>query len=129
MMRDPGTTRVVGRRPPFTRWLNILLGAWLVISAWVWAVPNNSRANMMIVGICITAVALFATFMPALRRLNTLLAVWLLVSSAAIFTGAPQVVTWSNIIVAIAVLVASIPRDEGRADKDYVQRWERHRAR
>lgn len=80
-----------------------------------------------------TAVALYAIFMPAARWLNTALAAWLFVSTLTLFDDVPAVAVWNNLIVAVAVFVASLLRDDrhsnDEADRRYINRWARHRAR
>lgn len=108
------TTRIDGRRFAVSRWLNIMMGGWLVASAFVWPRAEALQANLTIVGVLIATLALYAIFAPAARRLNTLLAVWLLVSSVAVFDHLVSATVWNDIVVGLVVLVCSLPRDVAR---------------
>jgi len=133
MANELETTRLIGRRFPVARWLTIVMAAWLFASTWVWARPYDARANSMIVALCMTAVALYAMFMPALRRLNTALALWLLISTLFVFAHTTPFTMWNEVIVALVVGIASLPKDVRTADsadeRAFVARWARHRAR
>ena len=132
MMKDVDTTRVIGRKPSFARWSNIVLGSWLFASAWIFAMSEAARANTMIVGLCIASIALIAIFMPAVRWFNTLLGTWLIIASTVVFPNASAIAIANNLIVACIVVVLSLPRDYAQhdaVDRPYVRRWARHRAR
>lgn len=89
------------------RILNLLLGAWLFVSAFAWDHLAAQRANAWILGALCAFFAIIATAVPAVRYLNTLLAVWLFVSVWALphHSLATQ---WNDALVAIAVLVISL---------------------
>ncbi len=63
-------------RPLLPRALNVVLGAWLLASAFV--VPHNGNVgfNDLICGLLISTTALQAFWAPALRWANTGLAAW-----------------------------------------------------
>ena len=103
-------TQIEHRGFPVARWLSVLGGGWFLISAFTSAdLSAAARANRAIVGALIPACALYGIFVPAVRRLNTLLAIWMLVSSLFLFDRGPA--TWSGIVVATIVLLASIPAE------------------
>jgi hypothetical protein len=130
---DIETTRVIGRRFPFARWLDVVCGAWLFASVWMWPMPEGARINNAIVGICVTTVAGYAMFLPAIRWLNTLLAAWLIISSLTLFADVPWSVTTSNVIVGAVLMLLSPVRDvrggDAQHDRAFVERWAHHRAR
>ena len=62
------------------RIVNIILGIWLVVSAFLWPHSYAQMNNAWIVGVLCVAFALVAMRVPEARYLNTLLAVWLFIS-------------------------------------------------
>lgn len=89
------------------RWINLVLGVWLFISAFIWPHTESAQTNTWIVGVLIAAAAIWAMFTPQVRWLNTVLAIWLFVSTLVI----PHVTTgtvWNNVIVAIVVFLVSL---------------------
>jgi hypothetical protein len=99
----------------WARWLNVILGAWLIISPWVVG-PGDPAAtwNTLIVGVVILLVALFA-FRSADSTpswLNVVLAVWLIIApwvlgfSSAVGATANSVVL--GVIVGLLSLTASL---------------------
>jgi hypothetical protein len=107
---------VTRTRNPFlwARIINLLLGVWLFISAFVWPHTVHSRANTWILGVLIAIFSLLATTQPNARWLNTLAAIWLFFSSLAIF-HTTQATVWNNVIVAIIVFVLSFVGGEARS--------------
>jgi SPW repeat len=103
------TTSVSPTREPtaWPRWLNIAVGAWLFISAFLWPHAANAYANTWLVGLLIVAAAIVAMYVPWVRWLNTVFAVWLFFSTFA-FVHAEPATTWNNAIVAIVVFVTSL---------------------
>jgi SPW repeat len=89
------------------RILNVIIGAWLFISAFAWPHTEAQRTSTWIVGALCVFFALVATSMPWTRYLNTILAIWLFISAWAL--PAMSVGTmWNNAIVAIAIFVLSL---------------------
>lgn len=89
------------------RWVNLVLGAWLFISAFIWPHTASSQANTWIVGALMAGAAIWAMFAPPVRWVNTVLAIWLFISTFFI----PHVTTgtvWNNAIVAILVFLVSL---------------------
>jgi hypothetical protein len=92
------------------RYLNIIAGAWLFISAFLWQHSDSSQTNSWIVGATVMVFAAIALLVPAVRFLNTALSVWLVFSTLSIFhlTGATL---WNNLIVAAIIFIVSlVPR-------------------
>lgn len=95
-------------RDPFmaARVLNLLIGVWLFISAFVWPHTVAARTNTWILGVLIVVFALIAMAQPMARWLNTLAAIWLFFSTLAI-SHMSQATVINNIIVAIVVFILS----------------------
>ncbi len=89
------------------RGINILLGIWLFISAFIWPHTAAERANTWIMGILCVLFALIATGVSTARWLNTALAVWLFISVWALPHDNAGT-AWNNVIVAIVVFFVSL---------------------
>ncbi len=92
------------------RWVNLVLGVWLFISAFVWEHTAAERTNTWILGVLCVIFAIIAMSAPAARWLNTALSIWLFISVWAL--PHDNIATmWNNALVAIAVFIVSlIPR-------------------
>jgi hypothetical protein len=97
------------------RTVNVILGIWLFLSAFLWSHTAGQLTNTWICGALCTGIALISMPMPNARYLNTGLSLWLFVSAFAI--AADNVGTvWNNSLVAVAVFIASLvetPTSEG----------------
>jgi multisubunit Na+/H+ antiporter MnhB subunit len=87
--------------------INVILGAWLFISAFAWPHTTSQMSNTWIVGVLCVICALISVAVPWVRYLNTALAVWLFVTTWALPSTSPGTV-WNNILVAIAMFVVSL---------------------
>lgn len=96
------------------RIVNIVLGAWLFISAFLWSHSQAQFVNTWIVGLAIAVVALLGLATGPARYLNTAIAIWLFIS-VWILPGANTGTRWNNAIVAILVFLFSLaPAEKGR---------------
>ncbi|MGE0398113.1 MAG: hypothetical protein AB7T06_15535 [Kofleriaceae bacterium] len=96
-----------GDRGAVARWLNVVAGAWLFFSAFMWLHTDASMTNTWIVGLAILSAACAAMYAAWARWVNTVLALWLFFSGLVIeHVGTPTVV--NNTIVAAVVFVASL---------------------
>lgn len=111
------TTGIGGRHFSVPRWISIVTGCWLVISAFVWSQAENAQANRIIVGILVGTVALFGIFVPAARVLNSAIAVWLLASSTLLFGHVVHATLWSDVLVAILVFAMSLVPDRASPEE------------
>lgn len=93
--------------PPTVRVLNMLLGAWLFLSAFSWRHAPAAMTNTWIVGLLTVVFAIAATRFKAFRLLNAGLAIWLFVSNW-VLPLASRGTFWNNAIVAIAIFCVSI---------------------
>lgn len=100
------------------RYINLLLGVWLVISAFVWRHTPEQQTNAWIVGVLVAVIALVAIGRERARYVNTVLSIWLFVSIWALPT-ALEATQWNHGLVALAVFIFSLvpnapPRLAGR---------------
>lgn len=89
------------------RWLNVVLGVWLFISAFIWPHSTEQMTNTWILGVLAVIFALVAMAREQARYLNTILSIWLFISAWAL----PHVSTgtvWNNVLVAIAIFIVSL---------------------
>jgi hypothetical protein len=89
------------------RLVNVLLGVWLFISAFLWPHTAAQMTNTWIMGVLCVVFALLAIASPPVRYLNTILAIWLFISAFA-FPTVSVATTWNNFLVAIAIFVVSL---------------------
>jgi hypothetical protein len=89
------------------RYLNVVLGAWLFISAFLWPHSAGQFENTWILGIICVALALIAMGVPWARFGNTLLAIWLFISTLALPRDSVATM-WNNLLVALAIFVVSL---------------------
>lgn len=89
------------------RIINILLGAWLFISAFAWGHTPAQFNNAWIVGLLVAGFAAAATRVDWARYVNAILAVWLFLSTWILATTAAAT-AWNNFIVAVAIFLVSL---------------------
>jgi hypothetical protein len=89
------------------RYLNVLLGIWLFISAFVWPHSPSQYTNTWLMGLIAIAAALIALAVPAIRFVNTAVGIWLIIASFALprLTAATA---WNNVLVGAVILVVSL---------------------
>ena len=90
-----------------SRYLNIIVGVWLFISAFAWRHSAAQFTNTWIMGIVVAAIAALALTWPTIRYLNTLAGAWLIMSAFALPTITAGT-RWNNFIVGIVVVVLSL---------------------
>lgn len=98
------------------RTLNIILGAWLFVSAFLWTHTPVDRVSCWAVGLGVIVCATAAISVPAVRWVNSALAVWLFVSAFAL----PHVhagTRWNEVIVALFVFFLVIVPTEVDTDR------------
>lgn len=89
------------------RILNIFVGIWLVISAWLWPHTHAQQLNAWVVGGLMIVFAIAAAERGVLRYLNTALAAWLFASIWVLPTSSMSTV-WNLGLVATFALVFSL---------------------
>jgi hypothetical protein len=99
---------------PAARIVNVIVSAWLIVSAFAWPHSMAQMTNTWIVGVIGVVVALAALFADARARyVNTVLAIWLFISAWALPGGRPGTI-WNNVIVAIVMFLFSLQTSEHR---------------
>ena len=89
------------------RYLNLILGIWLILSAFIWPHSPAQVTNAIVVGVLFAIFALIALRLPAFRFPNAILAIWLFISSWTLPSGTSGTI-WNNVIVSIVVFVVSL---------------------
>jgi hypothetical protein len=89
------------------RVVNIVLGIWLFISAFIWPHSYSQMTNTWVVGVLCVAFAVISMRVPEARYLNAILAVWLFISVWALPTISAGT-RWNNALVAIASFAAAM---------------------
>lgn len=87
--------------------VNILLGVWLFISAFLWPHAPPELTNTWILGALCVVFAFVALSVDWFRFFNTALAIWLFISAFALPTVSRGTV-WNNALVAIAIFLLSL---------------------
>ncbi|WP_437808190.1 SPW repeat domain-containing protein [Sorangium sp. So ce1078] len=94
-------------RTAAVRGINIALGVWLFISAFLWRHSQGQFTNTWVVGALCALFAVLAIWAPRARYLNAILAVWLFVSAWSI-PALSAATVWNSALVAIAILIVSL---------------------
>jgi len=95
------------------RLVNVTLGVWLFISAFLWPGSHAHVTNTWICGVLCVVFAITGISVPWARYLNTALAVWLYVSAWALQTQHIAAL-WNNVLCAIAIFVISLVPSNSR---------------
>lgn len=109
-MTVPVTHRPARSDGHTARILNVILGAWLFVSAFVWPHGAAQRTSACLIGALCVLFALLSRTVPWAQYLITILAIWLFISAWAL---PPETVgtMWNNAMVAIAMFVFSLIPD------------------
>ncbi len=89
------------------RYLNIALGIWLVVSAYLWRHSSAQLANVWISGLIVARCAAVAITEPGVRFFNSAVGIWLILSSVVL----PRVSTataWNNVLIGAVITLASL---------------------
>ncbi|HSN96798.1 MAG TPA: SPW repeat protein [Candidatus Nanopelagicales bacterium] len=89
------------------RGINVALGVWLFISAFLWPHSYAQFTNAWVLGVLCVAFAVIGMWAPPARYLNTALGVWLFISAWALPTISSGTV-WNHVIVSIAIFAVSL---------------------
>ena len=94
--------------------VNIGLGAWLVISSFLWKHSPAQFNNAWLVGAAAAVFAAIALRSELIRYVNTVVAIWLFISSW-VLPVVSQATFWNNLLVAVAMFAISCsPGGRGR---------------
>lgn len=91
----------------WARYMNVILGIWLVISAFIWPHALAQQTNAWVVGILAAVFAFLAAGRDQARYLNTALALWL-VASIWVLPSISVATLWNSGIVAAGLFVFSL---------------------
>ena len=91
----------------WSRVANIILGIWLVISAFIWPHTYEQTTNTWIVGILCVVFSVISLRVPEVQYLNTILAIWLFISVWVLPTADPRT-RWNHTLVSIAIFLCSL---------------------
>jgi hypothetical protein len=98
------------RSASIARTLQVLLGLWLFLSAFLWSHLPAVRLDDWAVGLAILSGATIAATFPRVRWAIAALAAWVLVAEQLV----PHVragTRWHDGVLALAVLIAALVRD------------------
>jgi SPW repeat len=96
------------------RAVNLVLGIWLFISAFVWPHDHAQMTNTWILGVLAVIFSLVAMRVQAVRYVNTLLSIWLFISAFAL-PHLHRGTVWNNALVALVMFFVSLQSFEPRA--------------
>jgi hypothetical protein len=89
------------------RAVNMVLGTWLLTSAFLWPhAAGQFRLSWSVGALCIVVAALART-VPPLRYGNTMLGLWLTITTL-LGPTLTSLTTWNNSLVGAAILVVSL---------------------
>lgn len=97
------------RSPAWLRGLNVLLGAWLFASAFVWHHQDNVAFNDWVCGLVVAASALSALWAPPFRWVSAGMAAWL-AFSAVVFEYHSTITRLHDLALAGAIFVIALVR-------------------
>lgn len=80
------------------RYVNVVLGVWLFASAFLWRHSPLQFTNTWAMGMLTAVTAALAMGMPTVRFANTVIAVWLVISSFAL-PRLSNVTAWHNALI------------------------------
>jgi hypothetical protein len=89
------------------RLINMVLGTWLLASAFLWPHAAGQFRNSWSAGSLCIVVAALARSVPPLRYANTVLGLWLVIATVA---GAriSDLTVWNNVLVGAAIAAVSL---------------------
>jgi hypothetical protein len=96
---------------PYARWTSILMGGWLIASAFAFDRLFGARANSAICGVIAIAVALYAIVAPQFRRVNTVVGAWVILSTTFAPPTASRVAVFMQFVAGAVILLASLSRN------------------
>src|SRR5262245_37476327 len=91
----------------FQRVLNMLIGTWLIFSAFAWRHTSAQFANTVVSGALLLGFAVYSVYSRRGTQLSILLALWLFLS-ALFRLSINELTAWNNALCAIAAFVSSL---------------------
>jgi hypothetical protein len=85
---------------------NALLGAWLVVSAFLWHHSKANFVNAWLIGVVVVVSSLMAIRVPWFRFVTAAAGLWLI---TGLFAGGQleAVTVWHNVMVGLGIVLAS----------------------
>ncbi len=99
-----GSDITTGDAPRIT---NLVLGAWLFLSTFLWPHTSAQATNSWLCGALIMVFAALSNRYANARYANAALGVWLFISVWALATRTPATF-WNNLLVGVAVFFVSL---------------------
>jgi len=90
------------------RIFNVLLGAWLFLSAFAWPHSGMQFPAALVCGGLTVVLSLATIYIPGLRYLTAVVAALLFASSIASVRHWDPRTSWHNAIIAVAIFVAAL---------------------
>jgi hypothetical protein len=87
--------------------LNMLIGTWLIFSAFAWTHTPGQFANTIVCGLLTVLFAVLSLYSRRGQQLGALLAVWLFLSGL-FATSVKDPTAWNNALCAIAIFICSL---------------------
>jgi hypothetical protein len=94
------------------RWVNVVAGGWLFLSAFIWTHSSSQFNNAWLVGANSVIVALIALRTPPARYINAALGAWLFVS-IWVLPLMTRGTFWNDLVVSIVMFVAALTPSHG----------------
>lgn len=91
----------------WARFVNMAIGTWLFLSAFLWSHSPSLRTNTWMCGLLVVGFAAWAMWANVARFLNTAVAIWLFFSTLSIAQAA-SFTLWNNVFCAVTVFVLSL---------------------
>ncbi len=89
------------------RFINMVVGAWVFLSAFLLAQSDATRTNAWVCGALVVLFAIIALRSPTARFVNTAIAVWLFITSFS-FPHVSEATVWNNWICAVVIFFVSL---------------------
>lgn len=89
------------------RYVNIGLGVYLVLSAFLWTHSSAQFTNTWVIGLIVASSAALALATPAFRYVNTVAGGWLMLS-AFLLPRLSMGTLWHNFIAGLVILALSL---------------------
>jgi nitric oxide reductase large subunit len=93
--------------PREARYVNIVLGSWLFVSAFLWPHAGAQLTNTWMAGFITVVVASIGLHSSSARFLNTTLGIWIVVS-ALLLPFRSLGTMWNNVLVGLGIFFVSL---------------------
>ncbi|MGA9523135.1 MAG: hypothetical protein WBV82_16835 [Myxococcaceae bacterium] len=105
---NPGDERLAPPTAgPLACFINMVMGAWVFLSAFVLPQSDPTRTNSWVCGALVVLFATIALKSPTARFINTAIAVWLFITSFS-FPHVSEATVWNNWLCAVVIFFVSL---------------------